>query len=167
MKDLGKPGAGEPHARFDERGLETEHGLGTAAPAALCVDSAGPIGHRASPRLYPRLETPLDESPKQLETVGTYWSGNEAGEGRFAHQLGVGRIRACRPQKPASCSDVRASAEAGSEPARRCTSGRAPMAIEGLALGWAQLRRTTSGQRCNERSCETSSPRLSEGVRPQ
>jgi hypothetical protein len=29
MKDLGKPGAGEPHARFDERGLETEHGLGT------------------------------------------------------------------------------------------------------------------------------------------
>jgi hypothetical protein len=33
MKDLGKPGAGEPHARFDERGLETEHGLGTAAPA--------------------------------------------------------------------------------------------------------------------------------------
>jgi hypothetical protein len=24
MKDLGKPCAGEPHARFDERGLETE-----------------------------------------------------------------------------------------------------------------------------------------------
>jgi len=23
MKDLGKPGAGEPHARIDERGLET------------------------------------------------------------------------------------------------------------------------------------------------
>jgi len=33
VKDLGKPGAGESHARFDERGLETEHGLGTAAPA--------------------------------------------------------------------------------------------------------------------------------------
>ena len=33
MKDLGKPCAGEPHARFDERGLETEYGLGTAAPA--------------------------------------------------------------------------------------------------------------------------------------
>ena len=33
MKDLGKPCAGEPHARFDERGLETGHGLGTAAPA--------------------------------------------------------------------------------------------------------------------------------------
>jgi hypothetical protein len=40
MKDLGKPGAGEPHARFDERGLETEHGLGTAAPATNRVDSA-------------------------------------------------------------------------------------------------------------------------------
>ena len=53
VKDGGKPGAGEPHARFDERGLETEHGLGTAAPAPSCLDSAGPSGHRASPRLYP------------------------------------------------------------------------------------------------------------------
>jgi hypothetical protein len=33
MKDLGKPGAGEPPARIDERGLETGYGLGTAAPA--------------------------------------------------------------------------------------------------------------------------------------
>jgi len=33
MKGLGKPCAGKRHARFDERGLETEHGLGTAAPA--------------------------------------------------------------------------------------------------------------------------------------
>jgi len=53
VKDLGKPGAGEPHAPFYERGLETEHGLGTAAPAPSCLDSAGPSGHRASPRLYP------------------------------------------------------------------------------------------------------------------
>lgn len=51
MKDLGKPGAGEPHARIDERGLETGYGLGTAAPAALCLDSAAPIDYRASPRL--------------------------------------------------------------------------------------------------------------------
>jgi hypothetical protein len=29
VKDPGKPGAGEPHARIDERGLETEYGLGT------------------------------------------------------------------------------------------------------------------------------------------
>src|SRR3984893_15636759 len=35
VKGLGKPCAGEPHARFDERGLETEHGLGTAAPAKI------------------------------------------------------------------------------------------------------------------------------------
>ena len=34
VKDLGKPGAGEPHARFDEGGLET-----------------GPNGYRASPLL--------------------------------------------------------------------------------------------------------------------
>jgi hypothetical protein len=53
MKGLGKPCAGEQHARFDERGLETGYGLGTAAPAARCVDSAGPIDYRASPRLYP------------------------------------------------------------------------------------------------------------------
>jgi hypothetical protein len=31
MKDLGMPGAGESHARFDERGLETGHGLGQRA----------------------------------------------------------------------------------------------------------------------------------------
>ena len=52
----------EAYARFCERQgvrlplstrrLETEHGLGTAAPATRCVDSAGPIGYRASPRLY-------------------------------------------------------------------------------------------------------------------
>ena len=53
MNDLGKPGAGERHARIDERGLETGYGFGTAAPAAKCVDSAGPIDYRASPRLYP------------------------------------------------------------------------------------------------------------------
>jgi hypothetical protein len=53
MKGLGKPCAGERHARFDERGLETGYGLGPAAPAARCVDSAGPIDYRASPRLYP------------------------------------------------------------------------------------------------------------------
>src|SRR5258708_30178855 len=55
MNDLGKPGAGERHARIDERGLETGYGFGTAAPAAKCVDSAGPVDHRASPRLYPIL----------------------------------------------------------------------------------------------------------------
>src|SRR5947209_8737059 len=58
MNDLGKPDAGEPHVRFDEGRLETEHGLGTAAPATHRVDSAGPnatapasysTSHRKSP----------------------------------------------------------------------------------------------------------------------
>ena len=31
MKGFGKPGAGELHARFDERGLETRYGYGTGA----------------------------------------------------------------------------------------------------------------------------------------
>ncbi len=56
MNGLGKPGAGTSHARFDEGGLETGHGFGTAAPTMQCVDSAGPIGHRASPLLYPGRE---------------------------------------------------------------------------------------------------------------
>jgi hypothetical protein len=33
MNDLGKPGAGKLHARFDEGRLETEPGLGPAEPA--------------------------------------------------------------------------------------------------------------------------------------
>ncbi len=38
------------------------HGLGTAAPATKfnCVDSAGPIGYRASPRLYPNRRYPIN-----------------------------------------------------------------------------------------------------------
>ena len=55
MNDLGEPCAGESHARFDEGGLETGLGLGTAAPAMKCVDSAGPYGYRASPLLYVRV----------------------------------------------------------------------------------------------------------------
>jgi len=42
MKDLGKPGAGDSHARFDEGRLETGSGLGPAEPTMQCVDSAGP-----------------------------------------------------------------------------------------------------------------------------
>ena len=49
-----KPGAGKLHARFDERGVETEHGEASEAPAD---ERAGkPIGqalnYRATPRLY-------------------------------------------------------------------------------------------------------------------
>jgi hypothetical protein len=52
MKDLGKPGAGELHARFDERGLETEHGLGTAAPATTCVEG--------TPSVFPVQDSGLE-----------------------------------------------------------------------------------------------------------
>jgi hypothetical protein len=58
MNGPGEPGAGESHARFDEGGLETGPGLGTAVPAMKCVDSAGPPGYRASPLLYLTLVTP-------------------------------------------------------------------------------------------------------------
>jgi len=61
-----------------------------------------------------------------------------------------------------------ATAEAGSEPTLRCTRAGTPTAIDGLSFVWAQLRRTTrEANNSNERSGETSSPRLSEGVRPQ
>src|SRR3954471_17894950 len=52
VNDLGKPCAGEPHARFDEGRLETESGLGSAEPAMHCMDSAGPFDYRASLLLY-------------------------------------------------------------------------------------------------------------------
>ena len=94
MKDLGKPGAGEPHARFDERGLETGHGLGTAAPATRCVDSAGPIGHRASPRLYPPgLPAP---EPGREGTRG----GSKREENEYRHtQRGPGKAPLKSPEQ--------------------------------------------------------------------
>ena len=54
MKDLGKPDEGEPHVRFDEGRLETGLGLGTAAPAKKCVDSAGPPRPPRQPPTLPR-----------------------------------------------------------------------------------------------------------------
>ena len=41
MKSVGKPDAGNPHVRFDERGVETDDGQ--------------PALHRATPRLYARF----------------------------------------------------------------------------------------------------------------
>ena len=55
MKDLGKPCAREPHARIDERGLETEP---WSRDRSACNEVRGQRrimnGHRASPRLYNR-----------------------------------------------------------------------------------------------------------------
>ena len=33
VKPVGEPDAGNPHVRFDERGVETEHGRASEAPA--------------------------------------------------------------------------------------------------------------------------------------
>ena len=33
VKPVGEPGAANPHVRFDERGVETEHGAASEAPA--------------------------------------------------------------------------------------------------------------------------------------
>src|SRR5260370_42648146 len=58
MKYRGKPGSGESHARFDERGLETGHGLGTAAPAT-CAWTAPDLSATA-PALDSDPQTNLD-----------------------------------------------------------------------------------------------------------
>ena len=57
-KGHGKPGAGEPHARFDERGLETER---PSWDRRACTDPAWTAPddhrHRASPLLYLNMTT--------------------------------------------------------------------------------------------------------------
>ncbi len=55
VKPVGEPCAGKPHARFDEREVETEHGEASEAPA---TERAGNrpsqhLNHRATSRLYP------------------------------------------------------------------------------------------------------------------
>ena len=85
MNDLGKPGAGEPHARFDEGRLETEPGLGTAAPAMKCVDSAGPSGHRASLPLY-------GASCAVQWVKGDYWRVVDDGGAWLHRDLGEKRL---------------------------------------------------------------------------
>ena len=63
MNDLGKPGAGDRHARIDERGLETEHGLGTAAPAT-CAWTAPDLSATA----------PALDSTQQHDPGGGAWT---------------------------------------------------------------------------------------------
>jgi len=57
VKGLGKPSAGEPHARFDEGGLETEPGLGPAEPAKRVRGQRRTI---RPPRQPPTLPKPAD-----------------------------------------------------------------------------------------------------------
>ena len=60
VNGVGKPCAGEPHARFDGRELETEHDRATATEKN---DPAGNRGHRTAPR--PTVRT---TPPRQLPT---------------------------------------------------------------------------------------------------
>ena len=50
---VGEPDAGNPHVRFDERGVETEHGriLRHWQPKGPATRTAY-LHHRATPRLY-------------------------------------------------------------------------------------------------------------------
>ena len=59
VKDLGKPCAGEPHARFDERGLETGHGHGTAAPAKIMRGQRRTYRPPRQPPTLPRRQSLL------------------------------------------------------------------------------------------------------------
>ena len=53
MKDPGKPGAGKPHARFDEGGLETERpSWDRRACTATAWTAPDDHRHRASSLLY-------------------------------------------------------------------------------------------------------------------
>src|SRR6266852_8008825 len=55
VKPVRELGAGNPHARFDERGGETERWTSRRArqrKTPCAFGAAGPVRHRASPRLY-------------------------------------------------------------------------------------------------------------------
>jgi hypothetical protein len=55
VKPVGEPGAGNPHAGFDEREVETEHGRRILRHARGNPDTevSRSLNHRATPRLYP------------------------------------------------------------------------------------------------------------------
>jgi hypothetical protein len=50
MKPAGEPDARNGHVRFDERGVETEHGSDREAQGRLTARLN--LNHRATPRLY-------------------------------------------------------------------------------------------------------------------
>ena len=64
VNDLGEPCAGEPHARFDGRGLETEHpgqGSEEEQPSGKLFGSHGFAAYRQD--LAPRQPPTLHEMP--------------------------------------------------------------------------------------------------------
>src|SRR5271157_5160608 len=68
-----KPGAGNPPARFDERGVETEHGRDDVAPAH---ERAGQQGTQTSTyTTAPHLDSTIDAScvPVAAPSFGGLW----------------------------------------------------------------------------------------------
>jgi hypothetical protein len=65
VKNVGKPCAGEPHARFDGRGLETE-----ATPAMVEAKAArGNPGRSARPTAEPFATAPAPDPPRSLSLL--------------------------------------------------------------------------------------------------
>ena len=69
VKGLGKPSAGEPHARFDEGGLETEPGLGPAEPAKRVRGQRRTIRPPRQPPTLPKAADLPVEQPMTFEFV--------------------------------------------------------------------------------------------------
>ena len=79
VKNVGKPCAGEPHARFDGRELETEqtsrHGYGEERHYGKPCGHRGSVSYRRStpPRQFPTLPTTCSVGPpaNRLRTLST------------------------------------------------------------------------------------------------
>jgi hypothetical protein len=73
VNDVGKPCAGEPHARFDGRELETEQRSGQGHEVK---------DHRGNPAVTGGFETyRRSSSPRQLSTLPTFWICGPIGGG--------------------------------------------------------------------------------------
>ena len=74
VKPVGEPDAANPHVRFDEREVETEHGqlLGHRQPKGPATRKAT-LPHRATSRLYPILFPCFGTIPRL--TTNSYYLG--------------------------------------------------------------------------------------------